>query len=403
VSVTDETALRHSAVWACRRLRANLISTFPVDVYRKVAGLQVEMPKSPILVEPGGKEWDYVDWMWATQWDLDGAGNTIGLITEQNALGLPARIDLQDINTCQVIRRKWTNKLDYRIDGRIYQPEQVWHERQYRVAGLDVGLSPIAYAAWSIGEYLSAQQFALDWFAGAGVPKARMRNKEKQLKPKETATIKERYNASVSNGDLFVYGADWEYDFMQAEAMGMEWLESRRFGLADICRFLDCPADLIDAAISAPGTLTYASITQRNLQFLIMGLGLAVVRREKNLSKLLPAPRFVKLNTDALLRMDPKTRGEVLDAAIKSRRMTVTEARAKDNLPPLTPEQEEEFARLFGAPRTNPTPADPPVTKANTEALMMMDELEPLRVFADTTRRALPSGEQSDWDSEVPW
>ena len=40
-AVTNETALRHSAVWACLRLRANLISTMPVDLYRKVDGIQV--------------------------------------------------------------------------------------------------------------------------------------------------------------------------------------------------------------------------------------------------------------------------------------------------------------------------------------------------------------------------
>ena len=45
VSVTPSTALRHSAVWACRRLRGDLVSTLPIDVFRIVDGVQVEMSK----------------------------------------------------------------------------------------------------------------------------------------------------------------------------------------------------------------------------------------------------------------------------------------------------------------------------------------------------------------------
>lgn len=357
VAVTTDTAMRHSAVWACVTLRAGLISSFPVDTYRMVGDIQVEMPKPPVLVEPGGSEWDYTDWMYASQADFDRTGNIIGLITERNGANLPARVELVPAASCTVFKKKGEYLPRYRIDGTEYTRDQVWHERQYVVPGLPVGLSPIAYAAWSIGEYLSIQDFALAWFAGGGVPKARLKNTARVVPPRESAIVKERWKASVVDGDLFVHGSDWEYDLLQAEAMGLEWLEGRRFGLPEICRFLQCPADLIDAAISAPGSVTYQNALQRNLQFLVMQLGPAVQRREKNLSKLLPRPRFVKLNTDALLRMDPKTRGEVLNEAIKMRRLTVSEARELDNRPPLTAEQVEEFAALFGPPRQPTAPA----------------------------------------------
>ena len=77
-------------------------------------------------------------------------------------------------------------------------------------------------------------------------------------------------------------------------------------------------------------------MTQRNLQFLIMHLGPTVIRRETALSKLLPRPRFVKLNTAALLRMDDAMRANVFQARIASRTMTPNEARALENMPPLT-------------------------------------------------------------------
>jgi HK97 family phage portal protein len=357
VTVTNDTAMRHSAVWACLRLRADLISTMPMDVYRRVNGIQVEMPKPPVLVDPGGERVDMCEWMYSSQVDLDRAGNTIGLITEVNALGLPARIDLQVLSECSVVMRK--GKLSYRVGGKTYDPSKVWHERQFTVAGLEVGLSPVAYAAWSIGEYLSIQDFALAWFGGGAVPKARMKNTAKTISNEESEKVKSRYRATTQNGDLFVYGSDWEYDFMQAQNQGMEWIEGKRYGVTDIARFFGAPGDLIEAAVST-GTITYANISQRNLQFLIMNLQPAIFRRELRLSKLLPQPRYVKLNTDALLRMDPQTRALVTQTRIMSRTLAPSEAREYDNLPPLTDAQLAEFDRLWPPKPSQPTTVGSP-------------------------------------------
>jgi HK97 family phage portal protein len=356
VTVTNDSAMRHSAVWACLRLRADLISTMPMDVFRRVNGIQVEMPKPPVLVTPGGERVDMCEWLYSSQTDLDRAGNVIGLITEVNALGLPARIDLQILAECSVVRRD--DQLAYRIAGKLYEPSMVWHEKQYTVPGLDVGLSPVAYAAWSIGEYLSIQQFALDWFGGGAVPKARLRNAAKTINNEEAEKVKARYRASVESGGIFVHGVDWEYDFMQAQNQGVEWIEGKRYGVTDIARFFGCPGDLIEAAVST-GTITYANISQRNLQFLIMNLQPAIYRRELRLSKLLPQPRYVKLNTDALLRMDPQTRAEVIQMRINSRTLAPSEGRELDNLPPLTEAQMAEFDRFWPPKPAQPTTGQP--------------------------------------------
>lgn len=356
-AVTNETALRHSAVWACLRLRANLISTMPVDLYRKVDGIQVEVPKPPVLVTPGGDEVEMPEWMYSSQFDLDRAGNGVGLITAKDGLGFPARIELVPIGDVAVRMRK--GKKTYRIGGKIYQPEEVWHEKQYTVAGLPVGLSPVAYAAWSISEYLSIQQFALDWFSGGAIPNAHLKNTAKQLTPDQADGAKQRFKAAVMNRDLFVTGNDWDYEMIQAEHAGADWIAAKQASIGDIARYFDCPSDLIDAAVSG-SSVTYANMTQRNLQFLVMSLGPAVKRREDALSRLTSRPRFVKLNTNALLRMDPQTQATVLKTQIDGRMIAPSEARALYDRMPFTEEQLAEFDRLFGKGTTPaPTTATP--------------------------------------------
>ncbi|KIF69236.1 phage portal protein [Streptomyces sp. AcH 505] len=354
VYVTNDTALRHSAVWACLRLRADLVSTMPVDVYRRVNGIQVEVPKPPVLVTPGGAQVGLNEWMYSTQVDLDRAGNCFGIITERSGVvgpdgrGLPARIELVALGDVTV-RATGSLITKFVIGGKSYEPWEIWHEKQYTVAGLPLGLSPVAYAAWTIEESLNAQQFARDWFAGGAVPLAELTNTAKTINEAQAKTAKNAFKAAVTTGDLFVHGNDWEYKPIQAAAQQSQFIEARQYGLGDIARFFGCPGDMIDAAVSG-SSITYASVTQRNLQFLIMHLGPAVGRRENAFSRnLVSNPRYVKLNTDALLRMDPEARTRTIGLRITNRTLAPSEARALDDMPPFTEDQLAEFDRLFGS------------------------------------------------------
>lgn len=360
VLVTNDTAMRHSAVWACLRLRADLISTMPIDVYRRVNGVQVEVPTPPVLVNPGGERVGAQEWLYSSQIDVDRAGNAFGLITERSGVigpdgrGLPARIELLALGDVTV-RAKGAQITKYIVAGTEYDPWEIWHEKQFTVAGLPLGLSPVAYAAWGIEESLNAQKFARDWFGGGAIPLAELKNTAKKINTAEAKIAKDHFRAAVATGDLFVHGHDWEYKPIQAVAQQSAFIEARQFGLTDIARFFGCPSDLIDAAVST-GSITYATITQRNLQFLIMNLGPAVSRREDAMTRgLVPGPRYVKLNRAALLAMDPEARARTIQTRINSRTLTPSEARALEDLPPLTEEQYAEFERLFGAPRTQPT------------------------------------------------
>lgn len=361
VAVTNDTSMRHSAVWACLRLRANLLSTMPVDTFRKVLGISVEIAKPPILVNPGGEYVDIQEWLYSSQIDLDRSGNVFGIISERGGTGLPSRIDLVPLSECAVIVRG--GRLIYRLCGKEYDPVNVWHEKQYTVSGIPFGLSPVAYAAWSIGEYLSIQDFALNWFGSGGMPKAQLRNTAKTVGQDDAISIKARFKSSVDNGDLWVSGNDWEYKPLQTEHVGNAWIEAKQFGIADIARFFDCPGDLIDAA-TVSGNVTYANITQRNLQFLIMHLGPTLIRRETALSRLLAKPRYVKFNTDSLLRMDSRSRADAMKVQIESRTLTPTEARAFEDRQPLSTDEAAEFDRYWppkGTPGVNMPP--PPAPK----------------------------------------
>lgn len=351
--VSRDQALRNSAAWACLRLRADLISTMPVDVYRRMNGVQVEQSKPPVMITPGGKEVRWMQHMYSTQVDLDSVGNTVGVITAIDGLGLPARIELANMDEVTFIG-KGSKITKYRIGSTEYDPPQIWHEKQFTVSGVPVGLSPIAYAALTLQTSLSAQQFAHDWFTNSTTPGGHLKNTAKVLKRPEAARVKESFKSAISTGDLWVSGNDWEYNTLAAKASESQFLETQKASVADICRYLGVPGDMIDAE-TATGAITYANVTQRNLQLLIMNIGPAIARREEAISAgMLPQPRYIKLNTSALLRMDIKSRYDAHKVAIDARIYPPSRALDMENMAPLTPEEKAEFAELFPAKSTTP-------------------------------------------------
>lgn len=344
VSVTADTALNQSAVWAALRVRADMISTLPVDVFRKVGAEHIDVPKPPILIDPQGDGTGLREWMYSTQMDLDRVGNAFGLITAVDGAGKPREIQLVSHKNVVVAMR--SGVVSYRIDGKTYPKESVWHERQFTIPGLPVGLSPVAYAAYSIGLYQSAQQFGLEWFANGGVvPSGHFKNVNKKLDPGESTVIKDRFKAAVASRDVLVTGSDWEYHPVASAERDAQFLQTQQMTEVDIARFFGVPGDVIDVMTNA-SNVTYANVVERNLQFLILNLQPVITRREEALSRLLAAPRFVKLNTSAILRMDPKTQAEVFQIEIASKTRTPDEVREKLNLPPLTDAQWAEFDRM---------------------------------------------------------
>jgi len=374
-AVTPDMAMRNSAVWASLRLRADLISTMPVNVYRDVVlepgspPSQVQAPPAGILTDP-----EFIHWLYASQVELDRSGNSIGIIREVDGAGYPAAIELQCSDSVSVTVRDG-KIIEYRISGHPFSPDVIWHEKQYVVSGSPLGLSPVAYAAYTLGEYRSVEQFVTSWFMSGQTPRARLKNSQKLVDPKEAMAVKESWRASVELGQPFVTGNDWDYDLIQAKEASADWLEAKRYGSVDIARFFNVPAELIDANVSGQ-SVTYANLNDRNLQLLIFHLSPAITRRELALSTLLPRPRYVRFDANNLLRMTPGARAEWMRTQIDARILSPNEARAMENRKPFTQDQIDEFEKvglnktatgaLTGETKLPPPEAPAPASEGST-------------------------------------
>ncbi len=353
---TSATSMRHSVVWAARHLRADLVSLMPVDVFRDINGVPVEQAKTAVLREPWevaeGQPMAIDEWMYSTQMALDGSGNNVGIVHARDGAGIPTRIEPVDPESVSY-RVKGTRIDEYRINGSKEDAKWIWHERQHTVAGFPVGLSPIANAAIALSSGLSAQEFALDWFQNGAVPSAILKNVGKEISRDEAQQAKAAFKASVSSGDVFTTGKNWEYHPVSAKASEAAFIEQMQYSDVELCRFFGVPADLVDVASMNGSAVTYASISQRNLQLLVMNMGGTVKRRERALSRLTTGDRYVKLNRSAVLAMDDKARAELYASYVQNRIMSPDQVRGIEDMPPLDEAAYKQFDRLFGARTPN--------------------------------------------------
>jgi hypothetical protein len=127
--ITNDDALRHSAVWAAVRLRADLLSTLPLEVYTTDAdGFQIPATAPRVIAYPGGDNCDSQEWLYNSQVELDRSGNSIGVIRETDRDGYPTRIDLKPTSVCSVMQ-SGDELTGYRIAGNWMKVDRLSGER----------------------------------------------------------------------------------------------------------------------------------------------------------------------------------------------------------------------------------------------------------------------------------
>jgi HK97 family phage portal protein len=342
--VSQETALKNSVWWACLRLRASVESSFPVDVIRRGAdGLDYSVNSPGVLFTEPFPGQDISEFIYSARIDKDRYGNAVGIIRSRNAMGLPTSVELQEMRNCRAVMDGQRIK-QWRIGGQLYATSEVWHERQWTLPGWDLGLSPLAYAASTMGIYQSTQEFALDWFANGAQPRGTLKNVKRDKIPANVREdVKRQFKASTEGGDIFVSGAEWEWNPATTSAATSGFLSQKSSSERDVCRYLDVPASMIDVEITT-GNVTYGSVNAFDLQFLALSMGPAVARTQNYWSRVaMPKPWKFRMNTDALIRMDPQGKADLMVKLRGAMLRTPDELRALDNLPPYTPDQIEQL------------------------------------------------------------
>lgn len=356
LGTSTEQALRNSASWACINVLADAFSRTPIDVVRgEGVGRQQVTPTPTLVARPSGVVLPDV-WRFQLGWSLVTDGNAFGDITSWTSQVYPGSVELLD--PCDVTERKVVGGIPQVKVGnqvrKLYPHGDLWHVPGRTVpAGSPFALSPVDYAKRAIGTSLSAEDYSYRFFDEGGHPSSILYSSA-NIDAVQAQVIKDAWKrATTGSREVAVLGADLKHETVQTPPGETQFIDTERFAVEQVCRFWGVPPGMVFGSISGE-SVTYANVTDADLNFLKHSLDVYYVRLEHAMSDLLPRPQFVRANRNAILRSSPKERYETNSTRLANREATINELRALDDLPGFGPEFDVPGIPPFAPPMVAP-------------------------------------------------
>jgi HK97 family phage portal protein len=237
------------------------------------------------------------------------------------------------------------------IPERLLSEADVVHVKGLSVDGL-TGLSAVSQAARVLGLSDELVKHALSFFEKGKVrPLGVLR-----MPPDASENARQRMLESVKNESsphqMLVVEGEVEYDSVQGKLDDAQFVEQRRLAAQEVCRVFRVPSHMLNAG-SGGDSLTYSTTEQMSLDFVKYSLTPWLRRIELAISNdrdLCFQQRYVKFETDGLLRSDAKTRAEIYRLALDPIQgwMSRDEVRRLEDLPP-EPQGAPQVAQLLNA------------------------------------------------------
>lgn len=336
-SVTLDTALALSAVWACTTVITNSVASLPLLMERKNKNggwdLETEHPLARLFSNKPNRWQTTQEFLETTVYQLvllgnsysakqvDSKGNVIQLIplmTQQ------MQVNLTDSGEVQ---------FKYQSDDalKIYTHKNCWHNKLFG-NGI-IGLNPLSYARNSIGIGQAAEDATTKIYKNGGKPSGLLMI-DKVISKEQRAKVKENFAEIASGNDdrLFVLEAGMKYEQVSLSPQDIELLASRRFQIEDIARFFGVPSVLINDMNAA--TAWGSGIAEIMEGWYKIGLRPYLRRLESSMATWLLKPEEVgkyrfRFDVQALLELTEADKVKAMGDAVQKGIRTPNEARRR--------------------------------------------------------------------------
>lgn len=366
-ATNPESALFLSTVWACVTLIANTVSVMPLETFRRpqgINGVPARASDSQFVLNPQA-DMTQSAWLHMVMVSALLRGNTYGLKVGLTPMGFPQQIVLLD--PAQVIVRvnDDTGAIQYLVGkNRLDKTAQIWHmPGLLTLPGKRVGLSPVAYAAETIGLDRAARKFAMDFFSNGGMPISTLTS-DMPINQEQATTLKQRFLAATRNREPIALGSGVTFAAHGVKPDESQFLETQQTNIARIAQFFGVPAEMVGGKTGS--SLTYNTVEMNNQTFLDQAIRPWLKRIEDAFSLLLPSTQMAQFDISQLLRTDAESQAKVDAIDIAAKIVAPSEKRTNRGLPPLTEPQKEELELIpltinigTGLPKALPNPPTP--------------------------------------------
>lgn len=342
VNMTEDRAMAISALFGGVRILVETVSGIPLFPYAKRGGQWVEDMTDDLYrllqLQPN-PHMTYIDFWEAVMFNLVLRGNGYALIM-RNSLGDPISVyPLAAAQVQPIVLKDGTGWYLYTLDGiqTLFHEDDMLH---FRIFGNGrVGLSPLEYGALSMGLASAADRYASTFYQRGAKPGGVLQI-DRILTPKQREELrnsfKDMHEGVDSAHKLFVLEAGIKYQQVQISPEGAQLLETRKFNVKDISRFLGVPAFLLNE--SEGSTSWGTGLEQQMLGFYNLTVRPYTVRIAATCRmKLIPVAqqrrRKLAYDFDELMAVDLRAKAEYYSKLKSNGIMTSNEIRDRLMLP----------------------------------------------------------------------
>jgi HK97 family phage portal protein len=342
VSVTPDTALTYSAVYAAVRCIAESVSSLPLNYYERLPGggkaHAKANPLHTLLHDEPNPEMSSLQWREASMAHLLLHGNSYSEIVRDLEGNV---VELWPIDpTIVTPKRTESGELYYDLHrGKAF----ITAGNMLHIPGLSFdgisGISVIGLARQSIGLSMAIESFGAGYF-GRGARPGGVLTFPGQLSPEARQNLRrsfEELHAGGANSHrvaLLEAGLKWE-------AIGVppddsQFLQSREFQIIEIARWFNLPPNKLKDLSKT----SYNSLEQMEISFVVDTLRPWLVRWEQQLNRKIIRPKdkgtfFFEFNVDGKLRGEIAARYQSYSVARNWGWLSVNEIREKENMNPI--------------------------------------------------------------------
>ena len=345
VSVSEDSALNYSAYYRAISLIAGSSSTLPIHIYKRISESKREKldghPLEAMLNQESNPDMDAATFRETIQAHVLGWGNGYAEIIRAGPR--PVRLEILQPNRVKA-KRGADGAIAYEVkeDNGVsitLEALDVFHLKNLGGDGL-TGWSIARRAKESLGLSLAAEKFGSAFFGNGSRPGGFI---------KFPGVMKEEAWRKFRESFYEVHGGPQKFGKVGLLEAGMDWvavgippedaqfLETRRFQVAEIARWFGVPAHLLGDLERA----THSNIEVQGIEFLVYCLRYWLVKWEKAINRILlsEAERrqglYAEFVTDSLLRTDLVTRYNAYNVGVNGGWLSVNDVRQRENLEPV--------------------------------------------------------------------
>ncbi|KAF1043053.1 MAG: hypothetical protein GAK35_02373 [Herbaspirillum frisingense] len=337
-----DAALQISTVWACVDRRGSLLASLPIFVYRLSSGGERQLARTDRLYQllhdsPNARMTPFEFWR-AMMLNYDLRGNAYARIDRASNGEAVALWPMPADQVEPIVLPDGSMVYKYTLGANVivYAAESVLHLKN--LGNGTTGLSKLEFMASTTDEMQKAQQSASQTFGNGGKPTGVLMI-DKVLNKEQRAALKKNF-AELAVGHInsvHLLEANMKYQQLSLTPMEQQLLETRKYGVEEICRWFDVPPVLVHHANVTSWGSGIFEIKDGfyTLSLAPLAVNLVQAIRKRVLTPMQRATMTVEVSLDALMRASIKDRYEIYGKAVQNGIKTRNEVRQLENDPPM--------------------------------------------------------------------